>query len=119
MSRGARKAGLSRRHRFSGRGAFAPALRSTRKLRGTSLLLHLAADPGHVSRVGLSVPKRLAPLAVDRNRLKRIAREAFRQHPARHTGLDLVFTPREKFVRGGEDAWRADFIALLDRAAKG
>jgi ribonuclease P protein component len=119
MTRGARKAGLSRRHRFSGRGAFAAALRSPRKLRGKSLLLHLAAGAASVSRLGLSVPKRQAPRAVDRNRLKRIAREAFRQHPARGIGLDLVFTAREKFTRGGEKSWRGEFIALLDRAAAG
>jgi ribonuclease P protein component len=119
MIRGARKAGLSRRHRFVGRGAFAAALRSPRKLRGTSLLLHVAAGPAGVSRLGLSVPKRQAPRSVDRNRLKRIAREAFRQHGARGIGLDLVFTARDKFNRGGEEAWRNDFIALLDRATAG
>jgi len=119
MTRGARKAGLSRRHRFAGRGAFAAALRSPRKLRGTSLLLHVAAGPARLSRLGLSVPKRQAPRAVDRNRLKRIAREAFRRHGVREIGLDLVFTAREKFTRGNEKAWRGEFIALLDRAAAG
>ena len=119
MIRGARKAGLSRRHRFVGRGAFVAALRSPRKLRGKSLLLHIAAGSSSLSRLGLSIPKRQAALAVDRNRLKRIAREAFRQHGAREIGLDLVFTAREKFTRGGEKAWRSDFIALLDQATAG
>jgi ribonuclease P protein component len=119
MTRGARKAGLSRRHRFAGRGAFAVALRSPRKLRGTSWLLHVASGHARLSRLGLSVPKRQAPRAVDRNRLKRIAREAFRQHGVRGIGLDLVFTARGKFTREGERAWRADLIALLDRAAAG
>lgn len=116
MTRGARKAGLSRRHRFVGRGAFAPALHSPRKLRGKAMLLHVAAGPAGPSRLGLSVPKRQASLAVDRNRIKRLAREAFRQHGVRSLGLDLVFTVRQKFVRGAEAAWRAEITALLDRA---
>ncbi len=83
------------------------------------MLLHVADGTVGHSRLGLSVPKRQAPRAVDRNRLKRLAREAFRQHAARDRGLDLVFTTREKFAREREQAWRDDFIALLDRTAAG
>lgn len=81
------------------------------------MLLHVAAGPAGLSRLGLSVPKRQAPRAVDRNRLKRLAREAFRQHAARDRGLDLVFTVREKFTRQGEAPWRVELLSLLDRAA--
>jgi len=81
------------------------------------MLLHVAAGPAGLSRLGLSVPKRQAPRAVDRNRLKRLAREAFRQHAARDRGLDLVFTVREKFTRQGEKPWREELLSLLDRAA--
>ena len=119
MTRGARKAGLSRRHRFVGRGAFAPALHSPRKLRGTTMLLHVVARPPGLSRLGLSVPKRQAPRAVDRNRLKRLAREAFRRHAVRDAGLDLVLTTRERFTRSAEAAWRNDLAALLDRVVAG
>jgi ribonuclease P protein component len=81
------------------------------------MLLHVAAGPTGLSRLGLSVPKRQAPRAVDRNRLKRIAREAFRQHEVRHRGLDLVFTVREKFTRQAEKPWRIELLSLFDRAA--
>ena len=83
------------------------------------MLLHVAAGAAGNSRLGLSVPKRQAPRAVDRNRLKRIAREAFRRHAVRDLGLDLVFTSRERFTRAGEKAWRDDLVALLERAAAG
>ena len=119
MTRGARKEGLSRRHRFVGRGSFAATLRGPRKLRSPSLLLHVA--PGHpgASRLGLMAPKRLARLAVDRNRLKRIVREAFRRHAVKAAGVDLVLAVRQPVSRADEAAWLTQLEELLGRAAEG
>ena len=118
MTRGARKEGLSRRHRFAGRGSFAPALRSSRKVRSQALLLHVATGRPGVSRLGLVVPKRLARQSVDRNRLKRLAREAFRRHAAKTAGLDLVLAVREPVAADGEGAWLAQWQDLLGRVAE-
>lgn len=116
MTRGARKEGLSRRHRFAGRGAFVPVLRSPRKHRGATSILHvLAGRPGE-SRLGLTLPKRFARRAVDRNRMKRLARETFRHHGVRNAGLDLVIAPRQSISRDAEAAWVAEVGGLLDRA---
>ncbi len=117
MTGGARKEGLSRRHRFAGRGAFMAALRSPRKIRGTASLLHILPGVPGASRLGLALPKRLARRAVDRNRLKRLAREVFRRHEAKRLGLDLVIAPRQAFARGDAAAWVAEVGALLDRVA--
>lgn len=45
-----------------------------------------------VSRIGLAVPKKNAKRSVDRNRIKRLIREAFRQAPKESlmTSVDLV-----------------------------
>jgi len=118
MTRGARKEGLSRRHRFAGRGSYAAALRSPRKLRSQALLLHVAAGRPGVSRLGLVVPKRLARQSVDRNRLKRLARETFRRHAAKTAGLDLVLAIREAVAPEGEAAWVAQWRDLLERVAE-
>jgi len=45
-------------------------------------------------RLGLVVPKRVAPRALDRNRVKRIARETFRCWRARLPARDLVVVAR-------------------------
>jgi ribonuclease P protein component len=118
MSRGARKEGLSRRHRYSGRGAFSAALRNPRKLRGATTLLHVAPGRPGLSRIGVAVAKRLAPAAIDRNRLKRLVREAFRKHSAKFAGLDIVIAPRERYSRATERAWLAEITELLDRSTE-
>ena len=45
-----------------------------------------------LSRIALSVPKRLLKRSVDRNRVKRVLRESFRRHNVRASGLDLLLT---------------------------
>jgi len=42
------------------------------------------------ARLGIVAPKKILPSAVDRNRVKRIIRETFRQHKVKFNGLDLV-----------------------------
>ena len=58
------------------------------------------------------------PLSVARNRLKRLARETFRRHAARHAGLDLVLMLRGKLPEGGEGLFREELAALLDQAVR-
>lgn len=45
-----------------------------------------------VGRVGIIVPKRVIPLAVHRNRIKRVVREWFRCHSSLCVGWDYVVT---------------------------
>lgn len=115
MTRGARKEGLSRRHRFVGRGSFAAALRAPRKIRGPAILLHVGIGRPGESRLGLMLTKRLARHSVERNRLKRLAREIFRRHAVKTAGLDLVLAPKQAFT--DEAAWVAQIGELLSRAA--
>ncbi len=43
-----------------------------------------------LARLGLAVAKKHVRRAVDRNRIKRLVRESFRQHQPQLKGLDLV-----------------------------
>jgi ribonuclease P protein component len=120
MIRGARKDGLSRRHRFVGRGSFSAALQGSNKFRGSGMVLHVAAGRLGTSRFGIAVAKRLARRSVDRSRLKRLAREAFRRHAVKWAGLDLVLALRRPFTREQDEAgWVAELNGLLARAGEG
>jgi len=61
-----------------------PALRHP----GFSVLVR--ANPFGVPRLGLIVPKRVFPRAVDRNRMKRVLRELFRAMQARLGSRDIL-----------------------------
>jgi ribonuclease P protein component len=119
MRHGARKEGLSRRHRFSGPGAYSPALRSPSKVRGRLATLHVTPGVAGCSRFGVAIAKRIAPKSVDRNRLKRLARESFRRHAAKAAGLDLVLMPRGALAELDAGAWIREVEVLLGRALKG
>ncbi len=63
--------------------------RPQRSSDGEFTVLARVNDCGH-ARLGLVVPKRVDKRAVERNRLKRIIRESFRQDPIQALALDLV-----------------------------
>lgn len=78
-----------------------------------------------IARLGLSIPKRLLPLAVDRNALKRVAREAWRlaEWPdAPRPALAMIRLRRRSdtwrsLPRGAlKRAWRAELDLLIRRA---
>jgi len=95
VPRDARKEGLSRRHRFAERGAYGPLLKAGRKLRGRLAVLHVARSPSGNSRLGIALTRKMIPGAVERNRVRRLVREAFRRHMARQLPMDCVVTLRQ------------------------
>lgn len=117
MTRGARREGLSRRHRFRGRDSFRPALRGSRKLAGDLAVLHVAPGSASASRFGISVGRRAAKAAVARNRIKRLAREVFRRHPLKRSRVDLVVTLTSRFNVERTDSLGLELAGLMDRAA--
>ncbi len=52
----------------------------------------------HTARLGMAVAKKCAKRAVDRNRLKRLVRESFRQHKHSLAGFDIVLLARHASV---------------------
>lgn len=57
---------------------------------------------GH-GRIAIAVPKRILKFAVDRNKVKRLIREEFRQHQVRTSPLDVLVTLRSQAISGVSD----------------
>ena len=115
MPRDARKQGLSRRHRFAERGGFGPILKAGRKVRGRYAVLHLGTAHAGISRLGVALARKMIPHAVERNRVRRLVREAFRRHVARQLPMDLVVTLRQAVSREELPLFRGELVTLLDQ----
>lgn len=61
-----------------------------RRFQQGGLLLRVRENHGVHPRLGLAIPKRALKKAVDRNRVKRLARESFRHHCQSLPAVDIV-----------------------------
>lgn len=61
-----------------------------RRFQEKGLLLRVRENNYSHPRLGLAIPKRALKRAVDRNRVKRLARESFRQHSLYLPAVDIV-----------------------------
>ncbi|MBK1645025.1 ribonuclease P protein component [Thiocapsa imhoffii] len=79
-----------RDHRLTTSTAFRKVFAAPLRYRGSGYLVLFRANPTGPARLGLAIAKKCARRAVDRARLKRIARESFRRHRDRLHGWDIV-----------------------------
>lgn len=73
--------------------------------------------PGPGARLGLAIGKKAARRAVDRNRLKRQVREAFRRRRTELGAVDVVVTARAAAVHAANKTLRSALDTLLERVA--
>jgi ribonuclease P protein component len=109
--------GFSRRQRLLKAAEYEAVLGHRCAVRTTYFQVMAKPNEAGQARLGMIVSKRLLPHAVDRNRVRRRIREAFRQMAASLPGLDLVVrlhavpdrnTPREAQSR--------DLLGALEKA---
>ncbi len=81
---------------------------------GVGFLVLVRSNRHGRARLGLAISKRCCSHAVDRNKLKRIARESFRAHVNRLPAVDIVVlcAPKAKQLNNPE------LFSSLDRAWK-
>lgn len=117
--------GFRREHRLHTAAEFSLVFAARRVLRGKHFDLHFSSEkskpdlPTASARLGLVIAKKLARRAVQRNLLKRTAREAFRhiRHELPHYDLILRLSKSSSQSLGREVrlAWRTDVEQLLMR----
>ena len=89
----------SRRYRLTGTGAFEAVFRAGRRREGQFLQMICAAATRDVGRIGIVLGRKALPLAVDRNRVRRLLRvrlEAARPAIERY---DLVLRLKKRAAR--------------------
>jgi ribonuclease P protein component len=64
-----------------------------------------------IARLGLAIAKKSLPLAVQRNRIKRLVRESFRNQQQLLSGLDIVVMAR----KGLQDKTNSELLDSLNR----
>lgn len=73
-------------------------------------------SPTPNARLGITVPKRVLKFAHDRNRIKRLLREAFRHRRNEMPAIDLVLLARGAIAGADNNALRKDIDKILSRA---
>ena len=95
---------LRRRHRLLKHDVL-PLLREGAHLGRAEIVIKLNENTQTFGRIAIAVPKRILKRAVDRNSVKRVIREEFRQHVLRAAPVDMLVTLRSvEGVRHGEHA---------------
>lgn len=66
-------------------------------------------------RLGLAIAKKSVAQAVDRNRIKRLVRESFREHQAQMQAADTVILARNSAVTASAAELRANLLRIWTR----
>jgi ribonuclease P protein component len=91
--------------------------RTGRRVEGLYLTLIAAPAPPSGGRCGYVISRKVAPRAVDRNRLRRKLREALRAQPAAVARHDVVMRVTRARNRVEQDAATAEASRLLAELA--
>ena len=92
---------------------FLAALAAPCRLSGKNFLLRALPNTRLAARLGLIGSRKSARRAVDRNRGKRLAREAFRAAWARLPAVDIVFQQKNDLRKVGNADVRRELDQLL------
>ncbi|MGA9341376.1 MAG: ribonuclease P protein component [Rhodanobacteraceae bacterium] len=98
-------------------GDFLRLRNQARRVTARHFRAEVADAAGVIARLGLAVSRRVSKSAVRRNRIKRVARESFRQIRHRLPPVDILLIARASAANEGNEMLRADLVLLWQRVA--
>lgn len=107
-----RAARLTETDEFSSVFALRPRKRSRH------FVLYVREDAGPRARLGLVIGKKFAPRAVERNLVKRVARELFRRQQHQFGGRDILLRLQTRFPRTEAPTRQAIITACRDELSQ-
>ena len=110
-----RAAALPRDARLRRAADFAALRTVSGRLGGRCFLLRFGNNEAGTARLGLAISKRCSKRAVDRNRIKRLAREAFRRVRTDLPHVDILVMARDTAVNEPGSTLLAELDGLLRR----
>ena len=112
-------AGYPKSRRLLRAREFRAVLERARRLRSAGFTVSYADNGLGYPRLGVTVSRRVASRATARNRIKRIAREAFRAFQDRLPAADIVVLAAKPAAEDGNQALRRDLDQLFERMGSG
>ncbi|MET0328144.1 ribonuclease P protein component [Xanthomonas sp. NCPPB 2632] len=110
-----RAAAMPREARLRRAADFAALRTVSGRLGGRCFLLRFGNNDVDTARLGLAISKRCSKRAVDRNRIKRLAREAFRRARPDLPHVDILVMAKDIAVQETGAALLAELETLLRR----
>jgi ribonuclease P protein component len=107
----------SRRYRLTGTGAFEALFRSGRRREGQFLQLVSVAAAREIGRTGIVIGRKALPLAVDRNRVRRLLRVRLDEARPAIDRYDLVLRLKKRTARSEFALIAAEAAQLLSAVA--
>lgn len=108
---------LRRASRVRRRPEFERAYDTGTKIHGRFMMLFVTPNGGTAPRFGVAATRKMGS-AVERNRVKRLAREIFRRHTVA-AALDIIVVPRREMLDAPFASLEADYVAALARRDRG
>ncbi len=99
-------------------GDYKQVFNAPKRVSTPELLFLFCKSDQATSRLGLAVAKKQLPLAVDRNRIKRLIRESFREQRSQLSSVDIVVLARKNLLKMDNTLIRQQLDKLWDQVIR-